>query len=138
MISIKGWKKFFLFILICTPITLLILNANSFALFGPEVVDVTTRAFSVVLTLSQPYSNLDIELSSYGNPVQLEEDQKIVETDPNQPGEDGKAYGLGKITVIGLNYNTPYSYVLKNGGSAVDTGDITTQNLSRITTKTTT
>ena len=105
-------------------------------LFGPKIVDVTTKAFSVVWTVSEgtytscgikffTSNSYDVERSDI-NPSQI-----IIETDPGYPGEKGKQYGLAKVNVVGLNSNTKYYFkVIQNGVLLDYSGIVSTERIS--------
>lgn len=112
-------------------ILFLIFSTQTFA-FDPQTVDVTTKQFSIVWCNSTPYTSCSIELfsgASCSDPIDLEADQIIIETEPGNPGAAGKAYGLGKITVTGLEFNTEYCFRLYVNGVMEYSDTVTTQNL---------
>ncbi len=103
------------FIILTVIMSVFIFSSQVCALFGPKVVDVTTRKFSVCWTRSTPYTSCNIALfrdSAETSPVSLDPEQKIIETNPGNKGEDGKKFGLGKITVTGLDYDSVYYFRL--------------------------
>ncbi|MGA1865796.1 MAG: hypothetical protein ACMUHX_12135 [bacterium] len=117
-----GWEKRFLITFIITfSISLIFMTqTTAMALFGPQIVDVTTKAFSVVWTTGGTYTSCDIVLytgSNYSTQMTLDSSQKIIETSTGFPGEAGKQYGLAKVTVVGLSVDTTYYFRLKQNGS---------------------
>jgi hypothetical protein len=114
-----GWEKRLLITLFVT-FSLIFMTQIPAIAFGPQIVDVTTKAFSVVWTTGGTYSSCGINLytnNTYSTQKNLDPSQIIIETDPNEPGEAGKQYGIAKVTVVGLNVDTPYYFRLKQNGS---------------------
>lgn len=101
----QGWKKTFFITLLITPFLFLITQTPAMA-FGPQICDVTTKAFSVVWTTGSPYTNVGITNTSPNIPA----GQILVETSPGQPGQNNQGFGIVKVTAVGLNYNTTYTF----------------------------
>ncbi len=115
-----GTEKFFLFLITIISVLLLILATHSIALFGPQVVNVTRKSFSVLWTTRGHYTSCDIELfydSDFSYPVPLTSEQKIIETEMMNPGEDGKQYGIAKIKVTGLSPGIEYYFKIYLDGN---------------------
>ncbi|MGA1863898.1 MAG: hypothetical protein ACMUHX_02425 [bacterium] len=111
-------------------------KANAKEPFGPKIVDVTTRAFSVVWTITDgaytscgirffTNDSYDVERSDI-NPSQI-----IIETDPGYPGEKGKQYGLAKVNVVGLNNNTKYYFKVTQNDVLLDYSGIVVTEMLR-------
>lgn len=110
-------------------------KAHAKELFGPKIVDVTTKAFSVVWTVSEgTYTSCGIKFFT-SNSYEIERSdinpsQIIIETDPGYPGEKGKQYGLAKVNVVGLNSNTKYYFKVTQNGVLLDySGIVVTETL---------
>ncbi len=111
---------------------------NAEELFGPRIVDVTSKAFSVVWTVpGGSYTSCGIRLFTNNSfdieRTDIDESRIIIETEPGHPGEKGKQYGISKVTVIGLNSNTQYYFKLTQNGVFLNySGMVTTEKLSGI------
>ncbi|MGA1840451.1 MAG: hypothetical protein ACMUIU_07485 [bacterium] len=132
-----GWEKRLLITLFITlSLSIIFMTQTPAMAFNPEIVDVTTKAFSVVWTTGGTYTSCDIVLytgSNYGTIMNLDPSQKIIETAAGMLGEAGKQYGIAKVTVVGLNVNTKYYFRLKQNGSFLSGNyNVTTANLRGI------
>ena len=123
-----GWEKRFAKTLIMSSLLLLISATQAMALFGPQVIDVTTKAFSVVWTTDSDYSSCDIKLYTdnlYNTPINLSPEQVIIETPEGHPG---KTNHIAMVSVVGLDYETTYYYRLfLNGNVMPFYGVVTTE-----------
>jgi hypothetical protein len=132
MKSPAGWERILLFTLFIT-LSLFFMTQTPASAFGPAIVDVTTKAFSAVWTTGGPYTSCGINLytsSSYSTPMSLDPSQIIEETASGNPGQDGKQYGIAKVTVVGLDVGTKYYFRLKkNGGELPGNYNVTTEKL---------
>ncbi|MGA1840294.1 MAG: hypothetical protein ACMUIU_06675 [bacterium] len=130
-----GWCRRFAKAFIIIIFIFFASEANAKEAFGPKIVDVTTKAFSVIWTITDGVytscgirfftsDSYDVERSDI-NPSQI-----IIETDPGYPGEKGKQYGLAKLNVVGLNNNTKYYFKVTQNGVLLDfSGIIVTESL---------
>lgn len=133
MKSPAGWEKRLLITLFITLFLFFITKTTALA-FGPEIVDVTTKAFSVVWTTGGSYTSCGINLYTNSNYTTMKTltppSQIIVETDPNNPGQYGKQYGIAKVTVVGLDVGTKYYFrVTQNGAELSQDYEVTTERL---------
>jgi hypothetical protein len=127
----RGFAKTFIIIFII----LLTSGAHAKELFGPKIIDVTTKAFSVVWTMpGGAYTSCGIKFFTSNSfdteRTDISPSQIIIETNPGYPGENGKQYGIAKVTVVALNPNTEYYFkVTQNGVLLNYPGMVTTEKL---------
>ncbi|MGA1791835.1 MAG: hypothetical protein ACMUIM_10130 [bacterium] len=117
--------------LLMLSLFLLISATEAPALFGPEVIDVTPKAFSVVWTTDSDYSSCGIGLytdNTYTTLMNLTHEMAIIVGTPE--GHPGKNNHIAMVSVVGLNYYTTYYFRLFLDGNVMPFyGSVRTERL---------
>ncbi|MGA1843093.1 MAG: hypothetical protein ACMUIS_00840 [bacterium] len=129
----RGWKRIFFVIAAISPFLFFLTQVNAATLQPPRICDVTTKMFSVVWTTGGTYTSCGIKLytdGSHSTEVALNPNQIIIDTAAGQSGEDGKDFGIAKVSVVGLDYSTTYYFgVTQNSGTPFHYSQVTTESL---------
>ncbi|MGA1794992.1 MAG: hypothetical protein ACMUIL_03935 [bacterium] len=116
-----------------SPFLFFLTQVNAATLQPPLICDVTTKMFSVVWTTEGTYTSCGIKLytdGSHSTEVALNPNQIIMDTTDGQPGEDGKDFGIAKVSVVGLDYGTTYHFgVTQDSGTPFHYSEVTTESL---------
>lgn len=131
-----GWERRLLITIFIIPFLFFMTQIPAVA-FGPVIVDVTTKAFSVLWTTGGSYESCDIKLYTDDSYTTLNadigRDHIVIETDPNfrgkYPGEDGVQYGIVKVTVVGLSVGKTYYCKPFQNGAPLSGLEVTTERL---------
>lgn len=117
-------------VLIMLSLLLLISATEAPALFGPEIIDVTNKAFSVVWTTDSDYSSCGIGFytdNTYMTLMDPAPGDVIVVTSEGHPGRNNH---IAMVSVVRLDYYTTYYFRLFLDGNVMPFyGSVRTERL---------
>jgi len=128
----RGWKRIYFVIIAISPFFFFLSHVNA-ATLQPRVCGVTTKMFSVVWTTGGTYDSCGIKLytdENHNTEIAVNPNQIIIETAPGYPGAGGKAFRIAMVSLVGLDYNTPYYFgVTQDSQTPFHYGQVTLESL---------
>lgn len=122
-------KRLLIILSILISIFFLASKTQAKELFGPKIVDVTTKAFSVVWTTDSDYSTCGIKFytdSNYNILKSMNPQTIIIETNE---GHLGKKNHIAKVSVVGLAVGETYYFKPTQNGTELSGKEVTTERL---------